>query len=77
MLEGSGDVQVGGSGGHHVDLGELVVEDVGICDESVEDFEGGEKGLFAFGVGDAVGGLVESGDVDARKIVAGDVEGLV
>ena len=70
MLGDSGDIQVGGSGGHHVDLGDLVVEDVGICDESVEGFEGGEKSLFAFGVGDAV--KVEVASVRGLDVMAMD-----
>ena len=70
--EADGEVQVGSGGGHHVDLGELVVEDVNIRDESVEDFESGEKGFFVFDVGDAVEVDVTSGlDQDLHTMVRG------
>ena len=54
MLEDGEDIQVGGSEGHQVDLGGLVVEGVGIGDESVGSFEGGEGSLSVYSVGDAV-----------------------
>ena len=83
MLEDGEDVQVGGSECHQVDLGGLVVEGVGISDESVGSFEGGEGSLSVYGVGDAVKvkvssvrGLVDLGDVEvsSQPRVLGRVE---
>ena len=52
--EADGEVQVGGGGSHDVDLGEVVVEGVDICDEGVEDFESGEECFLVFDVCDSV-----------------------
>ena len=70
--EADGEIQIGSGGDHHVDLFEMVVESVGIRDESVENFESGEKSFFILDVGDAVEVDVTSGfDQDLHAMIRG------